>query len=447
MRPMYEMLQAASGRTSLHMPGHKGRSPFGLADPYALDTTELPVTDDLYAPEQGIAAAQRLYARAAGAASTLFLHGGSTAGIETMLLCSARPGDKVIIPRNAHISAVNGCILGGLEPVYAPCTLRADGYAAVREETFLQTIADNPDARAILVTRPDFYGCMLPLKRIAEAAHACGMRLLVDEAHGAHLPFMNAKLGAGNWADMWVQSTHKTLPCLTGAAVLHLADPAAENRARRMLRLVQTSSPSFLLLMAIDDARAFMEESGIQRLAQISRLADEIRRRWGDPRIAWAEEGWQLDPTRLVLADPRGGGWLAEQLAARGIDVEMHDDHRVVCILSVMDDDKTLTQLADALEQLETPQWIGGQTAGNLLPMGEQAMLPRKAAMSPVAMVPLERAAGRIVSSSVGLYPPGIPLAAPGERLTMEVIEILKTAQAQSRLGIVDGCCACVEES
>ena len=136
-RPIYDMLRAASGRGSFHMPGHKGRAPFGPLDLYALDTTELPVTDDLYAAERGIAQAQRLYARAAGAAQTLFLHNGSSGGMHIMLQLWAREGDTVLLPRNAHLSAVNGCVMGGLRVRWMPVTCRADGYCHVREEDVL----------------------------------------------------------------------------------------------------------------------------------------------------------------------------------------------------------------------------------------------------------------------------------------------------------------------
>ena len=198
MRPMFEMLSANRDRLSLHMPGHKGKAPFGAEDVYALDTTETPLTDDLYMPEGAIAQAQKLYARAAGAGASFFLHGGSTAGIHTMLMYAAKPGERVILPRNAHVSAVNACVLGGLEPVFAPCTLTADGYAYVKEATLLETIEAHPEAKAVLVTRPDYYGCAIPLERIARAAHAHGMRLVVDEAHGAHFPFMAEGLSAGS---------------------------------------------------------------------------------------------------------------------------------------------------------------------------------------------------------------------------------------------------------
>ena len=155
MRPIHDMLLAASGRRSGHMPGHKGRAPFGAEDLYALDTTEIPLTDDLYAPENGIAQAQELYARAAGAGATIFLHNGSTAGIHAMVQLYAGEGDTVILPRNAHLSAANGCVLGGVRAEWIPITQRADGYCYIAEADVLAALDAYPEAKALLLTRPE----------------------------------------------------------------------------------------------------------------------------------------------------------------------------------------------------------------------------------------------------------------------------------------------------
>jgi len=269
-RPVWEMLEGNRERLSFHMPGHKGRGPFGPVDAYALDTTELPGTDDLYCPENGLRLAQERYARAAGSGAALFLHNGSTAGIQAMLMLYAHPGDTVLLPRNAHLSAVNGCILGDLRPVFMPLTFTGDGYGYLREETVLDALAAHPEARCLLVTRPDYYGGCLPLGRIAAAARKQGCRLVVDEAHGAHLPWLPGLTGAAQaGADAWVQSCHKTLPSLTGTAVLHLRDPEDGPRALRLLRMTQTSSPNYVLMMSVDDARAYMEAQGRERLTAV----------------------------------------------------------------------------------------------------------------------------------------------------------------------------------
>ena len=450
MRPLHEMLREASGRRSFHMPGHKGRAPFGPVDVYALDTTELPVTDDLYCPERGIRRAEELYARCAGAAETLFLHNGSTAGIHVMVQLYAGEGDEVILPRNAHLSAVNGCVLGGVRAAWIPVTTLPDGYAYIAEEDVLRTMEAHPHARAILLTRPDFYGGCIPLGRIAERAHALGMRLVVDEAHGAHLPWLDGIDSAGAMgADAWVQSVHKTLPGLTGTAVLHLKTPADRPRAMRILRREQTSSPSFPLLMSIDDARAYMEGEGRERLKRVAETAAMVRGALGaagyeDAHGQWRRTGYAFDPTRLVIHAPQGGAALAQALREKGVDVEMWDVRRAVLILTCMDGPETLYPLPGLLREIPAH--------GRLLPMPRrQSALPRKAmelrraALASCEAVPLDRAEGRVAAASAGLYPPGIPLVCPGEVIGGETVSLLRAAGNQERFGVEGDSLLCVK--
>ena len=361
MRPVYDMLTAVSARRSGHMPGHKGCSPFGAADLYALDTTELPNTDDLYAAEGGLCEAMRLYAQAAGAAKTIFLHNGSTAGNHVMLQLYARDDETVLLPRNAHLSAVNACVLGGMRVKWMPVRCTPDGYCYLAEEDVLAALRANPDARAMLLVRPDYYGGAMRedvFRRIAAAAHRQGTKVVVDEAHGAHFPWCDGMTSAGALgADAWVQSVHKTLMGLTGSAVLHLADSADEKRAWTLLRREQTSSPSFLLMLSIDDSRAWMEENGRARLRALSETVNDVRRRlvgtpYHDACAEWANLPVCFDPTRLVISAPQGGKCLAEQLREAGLDVEMADERRVVLILSVMDDTAEIRRLPELLANI-----------------------------------------------------------------------------------------------
>lgn len=449
MRPIHDMLHAASGRCSCHMPGHKGRTPFGAEDLYALDTTEIPLTDDLYAPENGIARAQELYARAAGAGATLFMHNGSTAGIHAMVQLYAGEGDTVILPRNAHLSAANGCVLGGVRAEWIPITQRADGYCYIAEADVLAALEAHPQAKALLLTRLDFYGCCLPLTRIVEKAHSMGIRVVVDEAHGAHLPWLAGTASAGELGvDAWVQSVHKTLPGLTGSAVLHLKDAADKAKAMRILRREQTSSPSFVLLMSIDDSRVFMEETGRAKLAAVAVAADELRRAlpdlgYTDAHAVWSDTGLQFDPTRLVITAPQGGFALAQSLRQRGVDVEMADVQRVVLILSCMDERSDILRLADILKEIP-PRAAALPALPDMRILPEKALELRAAVMADCEAVPLEKAEGRIAAASAGLYPPGIPLVCPGEKISPEVIGLLRAAGTQERFGLEGDKLLCV---
>ena len=444
-RPLHEMALRNRNRLRLHVPGHKGRALFGAESVQMPDMTELPVTDDLYAPSGPIVKAQELMAQAAGAAHTLLLTGGSTAGILTMLLYSAEPGDTVILPRNAHLSFINGCVLADLNPEYVPLQMTLDGYAYAPEEGFLTAIARRPEARAVVVTRPDYYGGMMDLTRIAAAAHEKGMRLLVDEAHGAHLPWMESLRPAAFYgADLWVQSAHKTLPALTAGAFLHLAPGEDAQRALRMLRMVQTSSPAFYLLQSLDDARAWMEEHGAEALKELQSHLFTFRVRMKALGYADAHESWhdlplEFDPTRLVITAPQGGYTLAENLREQGIDVEMADDRRIVCILSVMDGKETFRRLLPALEKAAGSPKASMPPVPRAYPIPRQVMRPRQAVLGKQEPVEPSLAVGRVLGTSVGLYPPGIPLIAPGEEITPEAAAILLAAPEEKRFGLCGG--------
>jgi len=431
------------------MPGHKGKAPFPAVDMYALDTTELPLTDDLYTPERGIAEAQRLYAEAAGAARTLFLTNGSTSGIHVMLQLYAREGDTVLLPRNAHMSAVNGCIMGGLKVRWLPLSMTADGLCYMKESDVIAAMDAYPETKTILLTRPDFYGCVLPLERIVAEAHARGIRVVVDEAHGAHLPWMADVKSAGECgADAWVQSVHKTLPGLTGAAALHLRSEDDHVRARMLLRREQSSSPNFVMLMSIDDARAYMEEAGEAVLTAVSAAADEVRQAlpslgYGDAHALWRDTGLQFDPTRLVIDAPQGGAALAAAFREHGVDTEMFDLRRVVFILSAMDRPEEVLHILAVLKEIPPVQADIPQLP-MLTDIPQRAMEVRAAAMAETEYVPLAHCAGRIAAASAGLYPPGVPLVCPGEVVPQEVVQRLMNAKQQERFGVEGDTLICV---
>ena len=452
-RPVYEMLRRAASRTSLHMPGHKGLSPFGtIAEAYALDTTELPLTDDLYCPEGALAEAQRLWAEAAGAAETVFLHNGSTSGIHVMLQLYAREGDVVLLPRNAHLSAVNGCIAGGLRVRWIPVRQTADGYCYVAEEDVLAALARHPEAKTLLLTRPDYYGGCIPMERIVTAAHAQGARVVVDEAHGAHLPWSETVRSAGAFgADAWTQSVHKTAPGFTASAVLHLKSAEDCGKALRLLRREQTSSPSFLMMMSIDDARAWMQLHGRERLRCVTEEANRLRARlpeacW-NPQAQWEKEtGYAFDPTRLVIGSKAGGKALEAELRSRGIDAEMCDLHRVVLILTAMDASGRLEELREALAEIRAD---GCELPPELpeLRHPERRMEVREAAMADCEAVAMDEASGRIAAQSAGLYPPGIPLVCPGEIINDEIISLLMQAKNRERFGLEGDKLLCVRDN
>ena len=442
---------ASSGMSRFHMPGHKGHAPFGDAGLYALDTTELNCTDNLYQPAGAIAEAQALYAKAAGAGASLFLHNGSTAGIQAMLQLWAREGEMVILPRNAHLCAVNACILGGLRIHWIPCQSTADGYCYVQEAQVLQSLDDCPGAKALLLVRPDFYGGCIPLQHIAQKCHSLGIRLVVDEAHGAHLPWMGEPGSAGSYgADAWTQSVHKTLPGLTGSAVLHLRSLEDAPAALRLLRRTQTSSPSFLLLKSIDDAREWMETEGAKRLSALLPAAAAWRKQLRvagclDSHSLWRETGYSFDPTRLVVGAPQGGWPLQKALEASGIDVEMADSRRVVFYATAMDGTAQLDCWLSALKAVRQPSCPAPDSLLPLTALPPAPLTVRQAAMSACRLLSVRQAVGKTAACSAGLYPPGIPLVVPGEIVTAEIAEMFQNTSRELWFGLEGDQLLCVD--
>ncbi len=436
-----DMLAKASGRLSLHMPGAQGKAPFETIDPYLLDTTELDVTDDLYRPENGIAAAQQLAAASAGAAHTLMLTGGSTAGIHAMLLYAAQRGDKVILPRNVHISALHLCAVAGLKPVFVPVQYTPSGRPYATGEDYVRVIREHSDAKGALVLSPDYYGTLGPVAEAARAAHQSGMLLLCDEAHGAAMNWYRRELSAiRQGADLAVQSAHKTLPALTAGAWLHAAEGVDIHLLRKRLRMVQTSSPSFLTMLSLDDARAWMDENGSRAAQELHEAlkgfhAEAAKLGYWDGQAALPPQV-ERDPLRLVLDAPQGGFRLADQLAAMDIDVELSDTHGICCILSLMDGSGRLCKLLDVLRLIGRQNADVARCFPKPPPIPERSMPLCEAAFAPAEPVAIERAAGRISAGQVGLYPPGVAVLTAGERITEEAVQWLCAMPAHRLFGL-----------
>ena len=465
--PLIEVLRAMDDRLSFHMPGHKGRE--GILPLRAhMDVTELNVTDDLYHAEGPILAAQRLMAKSARAAHTIFLTNGSTCGVEAMLGYAAAPGERVILPRASHLSAISACALYGMEPVWVDAWADEAGAPFTRTEDVLSAVRQNPDARAVLLTRPDYFGRMMELGQIAKAAHAAGMLVLVDEAHGAHLNWLDGLKcvyrpddGAGRecvsalnmGADMCVQSAHKTLPALTGGAFLHMNERVDADRLLSRVALTQSSSPSFLIMASLDSAREYMDEHGC---TELSRVADECERVLDECRtldIMPAREyfGLDCDRTRIALdVTPRGitGFAARDALTRMGIDIEMADARRIVMICSAVDDKDKFDALIDGLKRL--PRGNGNYALPKVerVMRGRRAMSVRQAALGAYERVELERAAGRIAARALGAYPPGVAECAPGEEISREICERLLAAQRAGAelFGLERGLCVVTRE-
>lgn len=413
---------AAQHPLRMHMPGHKGK---GLPLPElsaaaALDFTELPPTGNLFEPGGPIEEAEALWAAAFGSRNCLFLTGGSTQGILTAFTLACRPGDRVLLDRGCHRSVYNAMALLDLHPRYLsrPWLERAGVTGPITPAQAAAALEAEPGIRAVCVTSPTYYGVRSDLPALAEVCHAHGALLLVDGAHGAHLPFLgDCSLSA---ADLTVVSAHKTLPA-PGQSALLFSSRFSQAELCRAGSLYGSSSPSYPMMAALDAARAWMEEEGRAALAETCRRVDVLRRRF--PALTGADA--DLDPSRLVISCADGFA-AKEALERRGVYPEMADARHVVFICTASDTSDDLDRLEEALAAVLAEQSVPADLPP-LPPAPEpvQALSPRTARFSPTETLPVGRVEGRVSASQVAPYPPGIPVIAPGERIGKKTIAYL----------------------
>jgi len=457
--PLYRAVRQYSHSNPIpfHMPGHKlGKGiPYEFIEALAmLDVTEIAGTDNLHHPEGPIREAQMLAAEAFGADRTYFLVNGSTCGIMAAILTLCMPGDKIIVGRDCHKSVINGIILAGAHPVYVKPEFDNNfGISTIIEPLAIEeALNKHPDAVGVFITRPNYYGICSDIEEIARIVHGNGKILVVDEAHGAHLNFSEKLPGSSVrlGADICIQSAHKTLPAFTQGAYLHVRSSDVDlEKLEFNLRILQTTSPSYIIMVMLDIAREIMAKSG-ERL--IDNLLHEIRAfrkqidtlknvdMFSNDSIISGEH----DETRIVLNFKKLGktGYDVDRILRNeyNIQIEMADFYNAVCIATVADRKEDFEKLCWAVSE------ISARFAGNPpLPdsiikefeIPRLVLTPKEAVMNKGETVPLDKAVGRICKSVVTPYPPGIPIICPGEMITKNAVEriyiILKAG------GIVNG--------
>lgn len=463
--PLAEAMRAyrLDGALAFHTPGHKqgiGAHPLlkellteeGLKEEVSL----MEELDDLHAPATCIREAQDLSAELYGAEAAYFCINGTTGAVQAMLLAALQADDTVLVPRNAHRSIVGGLVLSGARPVY----LRPEQDArlgipmGVSLETIKAACLEHPEAGALVLVYPTYYGVTVDLVAIADFVHARGMLLLVDEAHGAHLPFSEAlpaeAIAAG--ADLAALSTHKLLGSLTQTSMLLLGAGGRidQERLRESLSLLQSTSPNQLLLASLDIARLQMEEHGQALVGKAVSLAEGLRKRinsipglWSPSLAEIASAGAQgLDLTKVTvqvsglgLSGPEAEHYLRHE---QKIQCELSDARNLLFIISYADTEAEAERLAVALEALSA--WAQRQQKFEkeaLIPMmegalpeaGEQVLKPREAFFAVKEQVPFAQAAGRISGEQVMFYPPGVPLLVPGERIAHNLLDYIRRQQ------------------
>lgn len=433
-----------SGPVAFHMPGHKlGKGlPREVLDNIAsLDLTEIPGTDNLHYPTGVIREAQELAAKAFLADKTFFLVNGSTCGIQAMIMSICRPGGKLIVSRDCHKSVIGGMMLGGITPVYISPEYdsRFGIPSSIAYEGLEEVLKKNSDCSAVLITRPNYYGVCSDIESIARLVHSYGKILAVDEAHGAHLRFGNelpvCAMQAG--ADICVQSAHKTLPAFTQGAYLHVKSDVVDlDKVKFYLNLLQTSSPSYIIMISLDVARAFMEYEGPELIGGLLENVRWLKRVSGGSRFVFLEDdknsGRRADETRLVINTKGMGitGFETDRILRQyyGIQVEMSDLFNIVCIATVSDGREDFEKLSGALAEIhknfrENPPLADIYFSPLIIP--ERKLELKDALEYKGKYVKLNEAAGRISLGMVTPYPPGIPVICPGEVINGEIIDYI----------------------
>ncbi len=464
--PIYQAIKSYIGSKPVpfHMPGHRMGS--GIPRAFrkvfpACDLTEIPGLDNLHCPGGVVMEAQQLAAKAFGAGRTYFLVNGSSCGLHAVLMSLCKPGDKALIGRDCHKSVITGLMLADADPVYI-----MPGYdgrfsitTGIDAESVKMSLEEHPDAVCVVVTRPNYYGICTDISAIAEVVRSYGKILCVDEAHGAHFAF-NRKLPVSaleGGADIVVQSAHKTLPVPTQGALLHIGSTQAgidTGAIRRIdipklenaLRMLQTSSPSYILMMYLDAARAMMERGGEALLDRLLHYVGSIRNMHN---IEWLGRndigaGRKCDPSRMVMhaaAAGLDGFTTAHALKYRfGIQTEMADLLNVVMLSTVSNTEKDFARLRTALTYVSDnrnnhgllPYDTVSADFDNLRdcsdrffkqPLPRAALRLKEAFYLPGESIKFRGAAGRISRGMITPYPPGIPAVMPGEQISAQTVE------------------------
>lgn len=434
--PLYDTLAKRSEKNSLrfHMPGHKGKnipeSP--LAGAMSLDFTELYGTGNLYDGLWPIADAEKLASRAWNVPQAFFITGGASQGILSMLSIVRQSTQHILVDRGCHKSVYNGLGLMDFIPTYlVPETLEPFGCAKAYSKEYIENMLNqNPQIGAVILTSPTYYGILSDIEGIAQIVHSHGALLLVDEAHGAHLPFLKGYRSAvSQGADMAVCSMHKTLPTLGQAALLLANTHIPAYTVRRATALFGTSSPSYNVMASMDLSRDFMEHVGKLIGDKLAIFVQQMRLEINRVGILKALVTERMDPLRLCVMTSCAGmsGYRAAQILEEeyGIVCEMADERNILFIITVADMLEELEELKRAIRALErykSNRIVVQKPCGSL---AHAACTPRQAMLSPCKQIPLSDAVGRIAAANLCPYPPGIPVVALGEIIESHHLEYL----------------------
>ena len=454
--PIYEALERFRKKrvVPFDVPGHKrGRGNPELAQLLGekcvgLDVNSMKPLDNLCHPVSVIREAEELAADAFGAAHAFLMVGGTTSAVQSMILSVCKAGDKIILPRNVHKSAINALVLCGAIPVYVNPEVNAQlGISLGMEVSQVEKAMDeNPDAVAVLVNNPTYYGICSDLRTIVKKAHARGMKVLADEAHGTHLYFgRNLPVsGMAAGADMAAVSMHKSGGSLTQSSLLLLNKSMNAEKVRQIINLTQTTSGSYLLMSSLDISRRNLAQRGRQIFHQVADMAEYAREEINaiggyyafGKELVNGDSVFDFDITKLsvhTLDIGLAGIEVYDILRDEyDIQIEFGDIGNILAYLSIGDRPQEVERLVSALAEIKRRYHTDG--AGLLSQEyidPEVAASPQEAFYAPKKSLPLRETEGMVCSEFVMCYPPGIPILAPGERITAEILDYIEYAKAK----------------
>ncbi len=459
MRELYGKLLDYSKKDyyPFHMPGHK-RNPFSLEKylPWNLDLTEIEGFDNLHHPEDLIKRAQKNAADLYGSRECFFSVNGSTAALLSAISSAVRPGGKILVARNCHKSVYHGIYLRGLQSSYLYPDFISEFHmnGGISPEEVIEALMREPDIEAVLLTSPTYDGVVSDVKAISKLVHEKGIPLIVDEAHGAHFAFSDyfPTSAVNQGADLVIQSLHKTLPSLTQTALLHrCSDRISSESLQKFMGIYQSSSPSYVLMAGIDWCLGFLREEFERVCDSYLPKLETMRKRLSQlehfhlvgKEIVGNSQVFDFDLSKILLfvkERERNGSSLGRLLREHfHLEMEMEAERYVLGISSVCDTGEGMERLACAMEEIDRryseesgrnfrqPIVIEKEEFHRAVPK----MRIAQAMDSPCRKIPLWESEGEISGEFVYLYPPGIPLIAPGEVISGKLLENLKNCAAQ----------------
>ena len=453
--PLFDVLMEYVNRDTIpfHVPGHKKGvgideefKKFIGENPFKIDVTVFKLVDSLHHPTGAIKKAQELAADAYGSDAAFFSMHGTSGAIQAMIMSVVNSGDKIIIPRNVHKSVTAGIILSGAIPVYMQPELdKKVGIAhGVSPETVEETLRKNPDAKAVLIINPTYYGVSTDIKKIVEIVHSYDIPLIVDEAHGPHLGFNDrlpmSAMEAG--ADICAQSTHKIIGALTQCSLLQVSTKYVDiHRVQQVLSLLQTTSPSYILMASLDCARRQIALHGKELLDYAIDLLDYAREEinkipgfysFGE-EVLGKPGAYSFDPTKLTIncRDLGITGFDLDMILSNKyhIQMELSDLYNVLAVGSFGDTKENIEKLLSALREISMEYYGTGNKKSDFIDIPNipnQVLIPREAFNSNKISVSLKDSVGMISGEFLLAYPPGIPVLCPGEIITNEIVDYVQ---------------------